>query len=258
MTGETLEAPRFVTVGAGATERRVAWRKVEGRAPTVVWLGGFRSDMRGTKAERLDRFARETGLGFVRLDYSGHGESSGAFRDGTISRWRDDAAAAIQAATAGPVVLVGSSMGAWIALLLAPRLAGRLAGMLLLAPAPDFTERLVLPKLTDAQKRELDANGFVSEPSSYSDEPTVYTKALLVDGARNLVMRGPIAVGCPVHVVQGMADAEVPYAHALDLVAHLPGDGVSLTLVPNGDHRLSREEDLSRMERAVRDLALSA
>lgn len=225
--------------------------------PTLVWLGGYRSDMRGTKAERLAEFAVREGVSFLRFDYSGHGESDGAFEDGTISRWSEDARAVIEARTTGPLILVGSSMGAWIALRLAKAWkadAGRLAGLLLLAPAPDFTTRLVEPSLTGAECIALDRDGFIARPSEYSGEPTIYTKALLEDGARAAVMDGPIVTGCPVRIIQGMADPDVPHTHALDLVSHLPGDGVTLTLVADGDHRLSREEDLSRMEAAVREL----
>lgn len=228
---------------------------VEGAKPTIVWLGGYRSDMRGTKAERLDVFARANGTAYLRFDYSGHGESEGRFEDGTISRWREDALTAIgRFAGDGPLVLVGSSMGAWIALLLAPDLGARLAGMLLLAPAPDFTERLVLPQLDEARLAELERHGFVSEPSDYSEEPTIYTKALIEDGRRNLVMTGPIGLGCPVHIVQGKADPDVPFAHALELLSLLPGDGIAFTLVPDGDHRLSRPIDLLLMEKSLAGL----
>jgi pimeloyl-ACP methyl ester carboxylesterase len=245
-------SPQFVSLGQAGARRRIACRVVGGRKPTAVWLGGYRSDMRGTKAERLDGFARANGIGYLRFDYSGHGESEGRFEDGTISRWREDAEAAIGALAAdGPLVLVGSSMGAWISLLLAPRLEARLAGMLLLAPAPDFTERLLLPQLDDRQRAELERQGFVSEASDYSKEPNVYTKALIEDGRRNLVMTGPIRVGCPVHIIQSRADPDVPFAHALELASLLSGDGTTLSLVPDGDHRLSRPQDLRRMEAAL-------
>ncbi|KAB0677814.1 alpha/beta hydrolase [Aureimonas leprariae] len=215
--------------------------------------------MRGTKAERLDAFARANGLAFLRFDYSGHGESDGRFEDGTIGSWRDDAEAAVAAQAAeGPLVLVGSSMGAWIALLLAPRLGARLAGMLLLAPAPDFTERLLLPQLGPEHLAELERQGFISEPSEYSEAPNIYTKALIEDGRENLVMTGPIHVGCPVHIIQGQADPDVPFAHALELAALLPSDGLTVTLVPDGDHRLSRPEDLERVERALSSLIAQA
>ncbi len=240
---------------------RLAFLEREGAAPTIVWLGGYRSDMRGTKAERLSDFAGREGLRYLRFDYSGHGESEGRFEDGTISRWSDEAADIIEARTEGPLILVGSSMGAWVALRLAKAWAerrGRLAGLLLLAPAPDFTTRLVEPSLTGPECQALDRDGFIARASDYSDDPTIYTKALLEDGALAAVMDGPIVTGCPVRIIQGMADPDVPHTHALELVSHLPGDGVTLTLVADGDHRLSRPEDLARMETAVRELVPSA
>jgi pimeloyl-ACP methyl ester carboxylesterase len=244
--------------------KRLAYLAVAGggEGPTLVWLGGFRSDMRGTKAERLSDQAAREGHGFLRFDYSGHGESGGRFEDGTISSWTRDAETAIDTlAPDGTVILVGSSMGAWIALRLAQAWsdkAGRVAGLVLLAPAPDFTSRLLEPRLSEAQRAEIATKGFLAEPSPYDPRPTVYTKALIEDGRRASVLVGPIRTGCPVHIVQGMDDPDVPYAHALELVTHLPGEGVALTLVPGGDHRLSREEDLRRMERAVAEMAEQA
>ncbi|MBC8129620.1 MAG: alpha/beta hydrolase [Rhizobiaceae bacterium] len=261
MTTDTVRAPpSYLDVGAGETHRRIAVRAFRGAEPTLVWLGGYRSDMLGTKAERLSALAEAERFGFCRFDYSGHGESSGTFEEGTISRWLDDARAVFDATVSGPAILVGSSMGAWIALRLVADLrrdglGDRIAGLLLLAPAPDFTRRLVEPKLSDLQKRDLADKGFCTKPSAYSDQPTVYTRTLLEDGARNLVMDGLIETGCPVHIIQGMADPDVPYTHALDLVSSLPGDGVILTLIRDGDHRLSREEDLARIEQAARELA---
>ncbi|GGD96154.1 2-hydroxymuconic semialdehyde hydrolase [Aureimonas endophytica] len=255
---DLLPPPRFVAAGPGAAPRAIAVRSFAGAAPSLVWLGGYRSDMRGTKAERLSALAAREGLGFCRFDYSGHGESGGRFEDGTISLWLEDAKAAIAAATDGPLILVGSSMGAWIALLLAREAAargdGRLRGLLLLAPAPDFTRRLVEPALSPAQRADLETQGFCTEPSAYSDAPNIYTRALIEDGARNLLMTGPIDVPCPVHILQGTADPDVPAAHAIDLVACLPGEAVTLTLIPGGDHRLSREADLERIEAAALDL----
>jgi pimeloyl-ACP methyl ester carboxylesterase len=243
--------PEFVSSGGNA----IALRRVEGAGPVILWLGGFRSDMRGGKAERLAAFAAREGRAFIRFDYSGHGESGGRFEQGTISRWRDDAAAVIAChAPQGPLLLVGSSMGAWIALLLARTLgleAGRLMGMVLLAPAPDFTTDLMQPRLTQRERDALARDGFFSVPSAYAPEPTIYTRALFEDGAENRVMTGLIETRCPVAILQGMADPDVPHTHALKLVSHLPLENVTLTLIKDGDHRLSREQDLALLERTV-------
>lgn len=238
---------------------RIAVRHREGRGPGIVWLGGFRSDMAGTKAETLDRWAAETAHAYTRFDYSGHGESGGAFRDGTISRWLDESLAVLRTFTEGPQVLVGSSMGAWIALRMVAELhqAGegeRIGGLVLLAPAPDFTHDLMAPQLTAEQREALDRDGFFEEPSGYSDEPNIYTKALFDDGAKNRVMTGPIDTHCPVHVLQGLSDPDVPHEHALKLVSLLPADDVTLSLIPGGDHRLSRPQDLDMLVRAVRSM----
>lgn len=250
-------------IGEGREARRIAYRAFGGGTPALLWLGGYRSDMAGTKAEHLAGFCRERGLGFCRFDYSGHGESSGRFEDGTISRWLEEARVVLEAAVEGPAILVGSSMGAWIALRLVEELrkegnGRRVVGLLLLAPAPDFTHRLMAPKLTSAEIDALASDGFITEPSAYSPEPNIYTRALFEDGESNLVLEGLIETGCPVHIIQGMADPDVPYEHALELVAHLPSDGVVLTLVRDGDHRLSRPEDLVRITRAADELVDAA
>jgi len=230
-----------------------------GAAPGVVWLGGFRSDMMGTKAERLDGWAADTGHAFVRHDYSGHGESGGRFEDGTISRWLGESLAVFDTFTAGPQILVGSSMGAWIALRMVEELhkAGkgdRIGGLLLLAPAPDFTSQLMEPQLTAAQRRALDEQGHFEEVSEYSPEPNIYTRALFYDGAANAVLTGTIDTHCPVHILQGMADRDVPWQHAMKLVEHLPADDVTLSLIRDGDHRLSRPQDLDMIVAALEGL----
>ncbi len=233
----------------------IAYRLRPGRKPGLVWLGGFRSDMLGTKAAALDAWAEGSGHACLRHDYSGHGESGGAFRDGTISKWLGESLDAFRRFTEGPQILVGSSMGAWIALRMAQELckasSGRVAGLVLLAPAPDFTADLIEPHLDAAQRRDLDDKGFFERPSDYAGEPYVYTRALLEDGARNCVMTGPIDTHCPVHIIQGLDDPDVPHTHALKLASHLPADDVTLSLVPGGDHRLSRPEDIAMLTAAV-------
>lgn len=234
----------------------IAWRRRAGRQPGVAWLGGYRSDMLGTKAEALDGWAEKSGHAYLRHDYSGHGESGGAFADGTISAWLAQSLAVFRELTQGPQVLVGSSMGAWVALRIVQELAragesGRVGGLVLIAPAPDFTVDLVEPDLTKAQKRDLDKKGFFEIPSEYSGDATIFTRALIEDGRRNRVLTGPLDTFCPVHVIQGMRDPDVPYQHALKLVGLLPADDVTLSLVPGGDHRLSRPQDIEMILGAV-------
>jgi pimeloyl-ACP methyl ester carboxylesterase len=224
--------------------------------PGLVWLGGYRSDMAGTKAVELDRYADARGLACTRFDYSGHGESGGDFLRGTISRWLEESLAVFDTFTEGPQLLVGSSMGAWIALRMVQELrragaGNRLSGLLLLAPAPDFTSDLHEPFLTDAQKSDLAEKGYMEEPTPYGPDPNVFTRALFEDGRSNRVLDGIIETGCPVHILQGMEDPDVPYSHALRLVEHLPSDDVVLTLVRDGDHRLSRPQDIDLILNAV-------
>lgn len=239
----------------------VRWR--EGHAPGLVWLGGYRSDMMGTKAETLDQWAGEHGHAFLRHDYSGHGESGGNFSDGTISRWLDESLAVFRRFTDGRQILVGSSMGAWIALRMVQELqnsgeGSRIGGLVLLAPAPDFTTELMEPHLAKKQKRDLEIQGYFEEKSEYSPEPNIYTRALFEDGRRNRVLDGMIDTHCPVHILQGLADPDVPQAHALKLVSHLPADDVTVSLVKDGDHRLSRPQDLDLMLRAVAAMVAQA
>ncbi|MCB1463753.1 MAG: alpha/beta hydrolase [Nitratireductor sp.] len=250
----------YLEVGSGGDRRRIAVRRREGKNPGLVWLGGYRSDMAGTKAVALDAWCREKDLACCRHDYSGHGESGGAFRDGTISRWTAESLAVFDAFTDGPQILVGSSMGGWVALLMARELKRRgemerLHAMLLIAPAPDFTHELMWPQLSDAQKREIVEKGYLEERSQYSDEPNIYTHALFEDGEKNRVMTGPIELGCPAHIVQGMQDPDVPHEHAMKLAEHLPSDNVTMTMVKDGDHRLSRPQDIDLLLRIAGDLA---
>ncbi|MBB6410170.1 alpha/beta hydrolase [Mesorhizobium sangaii] len=251
----TAMPPTFLDVDGTS----IAVRHAKGAAPGIVWLGGYKSDMLGTKAQTLSDWTEKEGRAFLRHDYSGHGESGGAFADGTISTWLAQSLAVFGRFTQGRQILVGSSMGAWIALRMVQELrkAGdsNVAGLVLLAPAPDFTAELVEPALTKAQKRALAEKGFFEEPSDYSTEPYIYTNALIEDGRNNLVMTGPIDTHCPVHILQGLADADVPASHALKLVGLLPSDDVTLSLIPEGDHRLSRPQDLDMLVRSVDAMA---
>jgi pimeloyl-ACP methyl ester carboxylesterase len=247
---------KHLDVGTGSAARRIAVARRAGKAPGLFWLGGFRSDLAGTKAEALDRWAAGRRHQCTRFDYSGHGQSGGRFEDGTISRWLEEAEAVFDAFTKGPQILIGSSMGGWIALLLASRLngrgeAGRLAGMVLLAPAVDMTKDLMWEEMSPAEKRRIRRNGFLAKPSAYSDEPDIITLSLIEDGKQHLFGEEPIEAGCPVHVIQGMQDADVPWSHATKLMERLAFDDALLTLVRDGDHRLSRPEDIERLIAAV-------
>lgn len=249
------DAPEHIDV-AGID---IAFRRRAGAAPGLVWLGGYRSDMLGTKAQALDAWAGEHGRAFLRHDYSGHGESGGDFAGGTISLWLDQSLAVFRRFTQGPQVLVGSSMGAWIALRMVQELqkageGGRVGALLLLAPAPDFTMELMEPELTEDHIRDLETKGYMEEPSEYSAEPNIYTRALFEDGRANRVMNGIIDTHCPITIIQGLADPDVPHTHALKLVEHLPADDVTLSLVRDGDHRLSRPQDIALILKAAEGL----
>lgn len=226
--------------------------------PGLVWLGGFKSDMAGSKALALDAWAEEHGRACLRFDYSGHGESGGDFKDGTIGRWLEESLAVYLGFARGPQVLIGSSMGGWLALLLAARLrelkeSAPLAGMVLIAPAVDFTEELMWKSFSDAIKREIEDNGFWLRPSEYSPEGYPITRQLIEEGLHHLLMGGLIEPGCPVHILQGVQDADVPWRHAVELVSRFSRDDVVLTLIKDGDHRLSRPEDIERLLGAVEE-----
>lgn len=242
-------------VGSGEATRDIAVIRRVGRSPGLFWLGGYRSDMGGTKAKAVDRFAASMDLACTRFDYSGHGKSGGRFEDGTISRWLDEAAAVFDETT-GPQILVGSSMGGWLALLLSERErltaeTRRIAGIVLIAPAIDMTKALMWDQFSKVVRHELTAKGVYYEKSPYSDEPVPITKRLIDDGEMHLFGDRLIETGCPVHIIQGMKDNEVPYWHATGLLEHLASDDVVLTLVKDGDHRLSRPEDLDRLQAAL-------
>lgn len=233
-----------------ASGRRLAYVASPGRGPWVVFLGGFKSDMEGTKALWLEEWARARGQAFLRLDYSGHGQSEGAFEDGCISDWAEDARAVIESVTDGPVVLVGSSMGGWIAGLVARQMGARIAGLVGIAAAPDFTENGFEAGFTPEQQAEMAREGRVALPSDYG-EPYVITKRLIEDGAQNLILESPLPLPMPVRLLQGTADADVPVEWALRLLDHATGDDIRLTLVKDADHRFSTPECLELIGDAV-------
>ena len=250
----------FMEVGQANDERRIAVRARKGAAPGLFWLGGFNSDMKGTKALALDAWAAGHGRACVRFDYSGHGESGGKFVDGTIGRWLEESLAAFERFCRGPQVVIGSSMGGWIALLLGREIAKRaenasLAGLVLIAPAPDFTEELMWKGFSPQIRRQIEKKGVWMRPSEYSDgSPYPITRALIEEGRNHLLLGGSIEVGCPVRILQGAKDPDVPWQHAFALAHRLPADDVVLTVVQDGDHRLSRPQDIARIVAAVAEI----
>jgi pimeloyl-ACP methyl ester carboxylesterase len=254
-----VSEPQFLTTAQG---RRLAFHRrpgsdaggKPGARPGVVFLGGFRSDMTGTKAQFLDDWARDRGRAFLRFDYSGHGASAGDFLDGAIGDWAQDAAAALDALTEGPQVLVGSSMGGWIALLLARARPARLAALVGIAAAPDFTEDSMWAGFDATRRADLLNRGRVELPSDYDDGPYVITRRLIEDGRNHLVLRSPLALPCPVRLLQGTADTDVPPAVALRLLDHLQGPDIRLTLVKAADHRFSSPACLDLLARTLDEL----
>ena len=255
LTSLTIESP--------PPARTIAVRVRESKRndrPGLVWLGGFKSDMKGTKAAALDAWAEANGRACLRFDYSGHGESGGDFTDGTIGRWLEESVAVYRAFAKGPQVLVGSSMGGWLALLLVRELrkqqnlkevAAPVAGMVLIAPAVDFTQELMWKAFSDDVKKQIETTGWWMRPSQYSEGPYPITRKLIEDGRNHLLMGGLIETGCPVHILQGVLDPDVPCAHVQALMSHFASDDVALTLIKDGDHRLSRPEDIERLLNAV-------
>ncbi|CAN7463434.1 alpha/beta hydrolase [Phenylobacterium sp. LjRoot219] len=233
---------------------RLAWRRVAGAGPTVVWLSGYRSDMAGSKAEALAEWAKAKGRSYLRFDYFGHGESSGDFVKGTITRWREDALAVIDEMTEGPLVLVGSSMGGWIACLAAMARPERIAAMTLIAPAPDFTTKLMPTRFPPEALDAIRDAGVWMQPSEYGD-PNPITRALLEDGARWSILDAPVPITAPVRILQGGEDPDVPWRHALELAQAIKSVDVVFSLIKDGDHRLSREQDIARLVAAVDELA---
>ena len=257
---------KTLTVGTGLDARAIAIRRRAGATPGLFWLGGFKSDMQGTKAQALDVWALAHGRALTRLDYSGHGESGGSFTDGTIGRWLVESLAVFEACCGGPQVVIGSSMGGWLALLLvralarraapgaakvAAQVAAQVAALVLIAPAVDFTEALMWKRFSPEIRRQIEQEGAWERPSRYGEEPYPITRALIEEARQHLLLDGMIETGCPVRILQGVQDPDVPWQHAVDLTARLAQDDVVLTLVKDGDHRLSRAEDVERMLAAV-------
>jgi pimeloyl-ACP methyl ester carboxylesterase len=243
----------------GAAGATIAYRRVAApagdRRPGIVFLSGFLSDMTGTKGTALESWARERDRAMLRFDYSGHGRSSGCLRDGSIARWTEDALAALDQATSGPQVLVGSSMGGWIMLLAALTRPARIAGLVGIAAAPDFTEDLLWAQMQESTRARLLDEGVIFLPSQYQDAPMEITRALIDDGRRHLLLGGPIGIACPVRLLHGMADTDVPWQTSLRLAERLTSTDVTVTLIKDGDHRLSREQDLRRIFAAVEEIS---
>lgn len=236
--------------------RRIAFHRIAGKGPGVVFLGGFKSDMTGTKAVHLQAWAEATGRAFLRFDYSGHGQSSGDFLEGCISDWAEDAMAAIAALSEGPQILVGSSMGGWISLLVAKAMPERVAGLVGIAAAPDFTEDSMWAGFTAAQRAEL-AAGQVVLPSDYSADPYIITRRLIEDGRQRLVLRSPLPLPFPVRLLQGTADVDVPPSVALRLLDHAESPDLRLTLVKGADHRFSTPECLGMITAAIDEVTVA-
>ncbi len=232
----------------------LAYARTPGKSPTVVFLGGFRSDMTGTKAVALEAWAEKRGQSFLRFDYLGHGQSSGRFEDGTIGRWKDDSLAAIDALTEGKLVLVGSSMGGWLSLLTAQARPELLAGLVLIAAAPDFTERMLLGGLSAEDRAALQRDGRLERPSQYSPEPSVFTWKLIEEGRNHLLLDKPLKLPCPVRLLHGQSDPDVPWEYSLQIARHLDAPEVISTFVKGGDHRLSTPADIARLIATVEEL----
>jgi len=237
-------APDRLSAPDGET---IAYHHSRGEGTGLVWLGGFMSDMEGSKVLTLEGWAQAAGRPFTRFDYFGHGASSGAFRDGTISRWRDDALRVVDEIADGPLILVGSSMGGWIASLVALARPDRVAGLIFIAPAPDFTEKLMWADFSDEAKAAIVEKGEWLNPSEYGYDPYPITRALIEDGRTNCIMDGPISITCPVRVLQGMRDPDVPWRHAVEFAELLVSEDVTTNLIKDGDHRLSYDQNLARL-----------
>ncbi len=257
---------KFLHIGEGTARRSIAVREQPGAPPGLFWLSGYKSDMNGTKAAAIADWAARHRRACVRFDYSGHGASEGTFTDGTIGRWLAESIAVFEACCRGPQICIGSSMGGWLALLMtralrqraseaasaeAQRTAATIGGLVLIAPAVDFTEELMWKRFTPDIKRELAETGVWQRPSAYSPEPYLVTRQLIEEGRNHLLLGGMIETGCPVRILQGVEDPDVPWRHAVELTSRLACDDVVLTLIKDGDHRLSRPEDIERLLQAI-------
>lgn len=250
----SVDEPQFIDVGKAGSTRRIAVCRQQGSEPGLLWLSGFKSDMRGSKAVALAEWASARNRACTRFDYSGHGLSSGSFEDACVSHWLEETLAVFDQFRAGPTVVVGSSMGGWIALLLAlaRRDTGRIKGLVLIAPAVDFTEELMWKqRFTDEIREAILRDGRWQQPSAYSEDPYVITRKLIEDGRKHLILDKLLMTGCPVTILQGVQDPDVPWQHAERLAEALPDDEVTFTLIPDGDHRLSRPQDIDLLFRAV-------
>ena len=256
------QPPEFLNVRGKDSTHRIAWRHNNGpskdSAPGLFWLGGFKSDMEGSKARALVRMGEEQGMAVTRFDYSGHGLSEGDVVGGSISDWLAEAEA-VFGKTTGLQIIIGSSMGAWLALLLNRRIRARqtsgdtpasVAGLVLLAPAVDMTRDLMADNFSENERRAMETDGQVALPSDYG-EPYIITRTFIKDGDGHLLLGATIETGCPVHIIQGGRDKAVPVAHSLKLLGHLTMDPVVFTLVPDADHSLSRPQDLELLNRAI-------
>jgi pimeloyl-ACP methyl ester carboxylesterase len=251
MTDTLSAAPQFLEAGPGVS---IAYHRLSGKSPGVVFLGGFMSDMTGSKALALEAFCRARGQSFLRFDYRGHGASSGKFEEGTIGLWAEDALAAVDRLTEGPQILVGSSMGGWIALLVARQRPERVKALVGIAPAPDFTEDLLWAAYSAEKREALQRAGVVYEPSQYSERPYGITYELIRDGRKHLLLRDPLRLRSPVRILHGMLDPDVPWQRSLRLADKLETGDVRVTLIKDGDHRLSRDQDLALLQRTVEEL----
>jgi len=249
-----VDDPQFIEIGKNGSKRRIAVMETPGKGSGLMWLSGFKSDMSGTKAAALAESGAAKGRHVVRFDYSGHGRSGGDFEEACVSDWLEEAEAVFDRFCPDETILVGSSMGGWIALLLAlsRKTTGRIKGLVLIAPAVDFTEELMWKqRFTDEIREAIVSQGRWAQPSSYSEDPYVITRKLIEDGRRHLLFGRLLHIGAPVTILQGALDPDVPASHARRLVEALPLDDVSFSLVPDGDHRLSRPQDIDLLLRAV-------